>query len=332
MTALTGAVQNFGQLLAARVGVGVGEAGCSPPAHSMITDMYPPENRATALSTYSVGINIGIMFGILLGGVINQYFGWRWAFLVVGAPGILVALFVRMTVEEPPRGFSESKKVDAESVPFLRVLKFIAERKYLVHLSLASGLSALAGYGLTSWTASFFIRSHDMAAETAILSLWLSVGAGIFGGIGTFGFGYLSDKFGKGDKRWYMWMPAIAIFTCFPLVALTLLIEDKSTALFVQLFPSIFTTGYLGAALSVFHGAVEPRMRATASALFFLILNIVGLGFGTFIIGYVSDLLTPEYGVESLKYSMLFVISIACVWSATHFVLGAQDIKKRGLN
>ncbi len=332
MTALTGAVQNFWQLLAARIGVGVGEAGCSPPAHSMITDMYPPERRATALSTYSVGINIGIMFGILLGGVINQYFGWRWAFFVVGAPGLLVALFVRLTVEEPPRGFSEKKVVEAASVPFKRVLKFIMQRKYLVHLSIASGLSALAGYGLTSWTASFFIRSHDMGAETAILSVWLSVGAGIFGGIGTFGFGFLSDKFGTRDKRWYLWVPAIAILTCAPLTALTLLLEDKSTALVVQLLPSIFTTGYLGAALSVFHGAVEPRMRATASALFFLILNLVGLGFGTFIIGFVSDLLTPQYGINSLRYSMLLIVSIACVWSATHFVLGARDIKKQGLN
>ena len=340
MTVLTGVVQNFGQLLAARIGVGVGEAGCSPPAHSIITDMYPPEKRATALSTYSVGINIGIMFGILLGGIINQYLGWRWAFLVVGAPGILIALFFRFTVDEPPRGFSERKSVAADSAPepvpeavsFLKVLKFIAERKYLVHLSIASGLSALAGYGLTSWIASFFIRSHGMGDETAILGLWLSIGAGVFGGMGTFGFGYISDKFGKKDKRWYMWMPAIAILTCLPLTAITLLLEDRSAALWMQLLPSIFTTGYLGAALSVFHGAVEPRMRATASALFFLILNLIGLGFGTFIIGFVSDALAPQYGVESLRYSMLAVVSIACVWSALHFVLGARDIKNRRLN
>jgi predicted MFS family arabinose efflux permease len=332
MTVLTGAVQNFWHLLAARIGVGVGEAGCSPPAHSIITDMYPPEKRATALSTYSVGINIGIMFGILLGGVINQYFGWRWAFFVVGAPGLLVALFFRLTVDEPPRGFSEKKSVETKAVSFLQVLRFIAERKYLMHLSFAAGLSALAGYGLTSWTASFFIRSHGMGGETAILGLWLSIGAGIFGGIGTFGFGYLSDKFGKQDKRWYMWMPAIAILICLPMTALTLLVEEKSTALMVQLLPSMFTTGYLGAALSVFHGAVEPRMRATASALFFLILNIVGLGFGTFIIGFISDALTPQFGIESLRYSMLLVVSIACSWSALHFVLGARDIKRQGLD
>jgi predicted MFS family arabinose efflux permease len=332
MTVLTGAVQNFWQLLAARVGVGIGEAGCSPPAHSIITDMYPSEKRATALSTYSVGINIGIMFGILLGGVINQYFGWRWAFFVVGAPGLLVALFFRFTVDEPPRGFSDNKVVEAKAVPFLSVLKFITERKYLVHLSFAAGLSALAGYGLTSWTASFFIRSHGMGDETAILGLWLSIGAGVFGGIGTFGFGYLSDKFGKKDKRWYLWMPAIAILICLPMTALTLLVQEKSTALIVQLLPSMFTTGYLGAALSVFHGAVEPRMRATASALFFLILNIVGLGFGTFIIGFVSDVLAPQFGIESLRYSMLLVVSIACVWSALHFLLGARDIKRQGLN
>ena len=326
MTALSGLAANFVQLLLARIGVGVGEAGCSPPAHSMISDMYPPEQRATALSFYSVGINIGIMLGFLLGGVLNQYFGWRVAFFVVGAPGLILALWFRFGVEEPVRGFSENTTVDATSVAFSKVLKFIITKKYLVHLSFASAMSGMAGYGLSNWSASFFIRSHNM--PTAELGMWLALGVGLFGSIGTFGWGYLCDRYGKNDRRWYMWIPAIAILLTIPPLILTFTTESTRLALIFSLLPPAFTTCYLGSALAVFHGSVEPRMRATSSALFFLVLNIIGLGCGPTIIGAVSDFLAPQYGVDSLRYSMLTVIPIACIWASTHFFLAARAYKK----
>ncbi|NNC54535.1 MAG: MFS transporter, partial [Pseudomonadales bacterium] len=214
MTALSGMAGNFFQLLLARIGVGVGEAGCSPPAHSMISDMYPPRQRATALSFYSVGINIGIMVGFLLGGILNQYFGWRVAFIVVGAPGVLIALWFRFTVREPQRGWSERVEVDTAHVAFGRVVQFIWSHKYLVHISLGAAMSSMAGYSISSWSASFFIRSH--AVPTAELGAWLAVGVGIFGSIGTFGCGLLADKLGVQNKRFYMWVPAIAILCTIP--------------------------------------------------------------------------------------------------------------------
>lgn len=327
MTALSGAAANFIQLLLARMGVGIGEAGCSPPAHSMISDMYPPEQRATALSFYSVGINIGIMLGFLLGGVLNQYFGWRTAFLVVGAPGILIALWFRFGVEEPPRGWSEGTVIEATKVSFSEVVQFIVARKFLIHLSLAAAMSGMAGYGLTNWTASFYIRLHDM--PTAQLGVWLAAGVGLFGAAGTFGWGYLSDKLGAKDQRWYMWVPAIAILLTIPPMVAAFLVTDTTTSLIISLLPPAFTTGYLGASLAVFHGAVEPRMRATSSALFFLVLNIIGLGMGPTIIGAVSDWLTPQYGTDALRYALLAVIPTACIWAALHFLLASRDFHKR---
>lgn len=327
MTALSGMANNFVQLLLARIGVGIGESGCSPPAHSMISDMYPPEQRATALSFYSIGINIGIMLGFLLGGIINQYFGWRTAFFVVGAPGILIALWFYFTVAEPVRGWSEKKEVSTESVPFRDVLDSILKQRYLIHISAGAAMSALAGYALVNWTASFYIRVHQF--PTAELGAWLAAGVGIFGSIGTFGWGYLCDRFGKKDRRWYAWLPGIAILMTIPPVLFVFSTDNAHTGLMVNLVIGAFTTGYLGAALAVFHGAVLPRMRATASALFFLIINIVGLGIGPTLIGAVSDALAGSYGVDSLRYAILIVVPIACVWASLHFVLAARNMSQK---
>ena len=327
MTAISGLVVNYTQLLLARMGVGVGEAGCSPPAHSMISDMYPEESRATALSFYSIGINIGIMLGFILGGWINQVFGWRTAFIVVGAPGLLVALYVRLTVAEPIRGWSENKVVEHNSVPFMDVLRLIAKQRFLLHLCFAAGLSGFVGYALTNWMASFFIRSFNM--PTGELGVWLACGVGILGSIGTFGWGYLCDRFGQQDKRYYMWLPALAIFLAIIPIVLGFTSNNKTVALITLLFPAMFTTGYLGAVLALFHGAVEVGMRATTSALFFLALNIIGLGFGPTVVGAVSDVLSGQYGNESLRYAILFILPALCMWSAVHFLLAARAFTRQ---
>lgn len=326
MTVVSGMAGNYVQLLLARIGVGIGEAGCSPPAHSMISDIFPAEQRATALSTYSVGINIGIMFGFLLGGFLNEYYSWRVAFFVVGAPGLLIALIFKFTVAEPIRGWSESREVDSAATSFTQVLKFIFNQRSLIHLSIGASLAAFAGYALTNWSASYFIRSFSI--PTSELGIWLAAGVGFFGSIGTFGWGYLCDRFGRNDKRLYFWLPALAILIVLPLVVLIFSSSDAKTALIISLFPPMFTTGYLGAALAMFHGAVEPRMRATASALFFLVLNIIGLGLGPTFIGAVSDYLNPSYGDESLRYAMLAVLPVVCVWSAVHFYLAGRAWQK----
>ena len=177
MTAVSGAVQNYLQLLLARIGVGVGEAGGSPPSHSIISDIFPPDKRAGAMAFYSMGVNFGILFGFLFGGWLNEFFGWRVAFVVVGVPGILLAIVVRLTLRDPMRGLSEKHRASDEYVSFVEVVKLLWSRVSFRHLALACGLNAFAGYSTGSWTASFLIRSHAMT--TGELGTWLAMIMGL---------------------------------------------------------------------------------------------------------------------------------------------------------
>lgn len=324
MTAISGLVTNYIQLVLARIGVGIGEAGCSPPAHSMISDMYPPESRASALAFYSTGISIGVMLGYLLGGFINEHFGWRFAFFIVGLPGIAIALIVRFTIAEPIRGWSENMSGAVKDAPesLAKVIKFILERRFLVHIALGGGLAALGSYSVANWSPSYFIRSYGI--PTGELGIWLASAAGIFGGVGTFFWGVICDRFGKKDKRFYFWLPALAVGLAVIPITITYCATTLEAALLANLFVPFFTNGYLGAALAVFHSSVEPRMRATASALLFLVLNIVGLGCGPTLVGAISDWLNPTLGNESVRYAILYVVPAAFIWSALHFFLAGR--------
>ena len=198
MTALSGFTQNFWQLLMARIGVGVGEAGGSPPSHSMISDYYPVEQRGSALSFYSTGVYLGILFGFLIGGWINSEFGWRMAFFVVGVPGFLVALLVRLTIREPVRGGLEGRALEAPATfgETLRTLKGFGSFKLF---AVAAGLNAFSSYGIGNFTPSFLIRSHGFTSLEVGTSLALITGIG--GALGTYMGGVLADRYGTNDKR-----------------------------------------------------------------------------------------------------------------------------------
>ena len=214
MTAVSGFVQNFLQLLLARIGVGIGEAGGSPPSHSIISDIFGPRERASAIGFYSMGVSIGILFGFLAGGWLNEFFGWRVAFVVVGAPGILLAIFLRITVAEPVRGLNEKRQVSATPVPLSEVLALLWNRRSFRHMALGAGLNAFAGYSTSNWTASFMIRSHDMS--TGELGTWLALTIGLGGAVGVFCGGLLADRLSARDQRWYTWLPALTGFICVP--------------------------------------------------------------------------------------------------------------------
>ncbi len=325
MTAISGLMQNFWQLLLARIGVGVGEAGGSPPSHSMLSDIFPPEKRAGALGFYSTGVNIGILFGFLLGGWINEYFGWRWAFVVVGLPGVLLALIVRFTMAEPIRGLSENKQVTGESVPFGDVLRLLWARRAFRHMALGAALNAFAGYGVSNWMASFIIRSHGMS--TGELGTWLALIIGGGGALGVFFGGVLADKLGARDVRWYTWLPAVVGLAVLPLSAAVYLMDDPYTALLCLVIPGAMSNVYLGCTIATTHNLVGLRMRATASAVLFFILNIIGLGAGPWCVGMLSDFLEPSLGVESLRYAMLYLLPAVGFWSVCHFFFAGRYMK-----
>jgi len=321
MTAISGFVQNYAQLLAARIGVGVGEAGGSPPSHSIVSDIFPP-----ALAFYSTGVNLGILFGFLFGGWLNEFFGWRIAFMVVGIPGILLAILVRTTVREPVRGLMENSTASKVQVPFKEVITLLWKRKTFRHMAFACGLNAFAGYGTVNWLASFFIRSHEMS--TGELGTWLALSTGLFGAIGVLLGGILGDKLGKRDKRWYQWIPGLATITVVPFLLIVLLTGNQYVALVCAFIPGLLQNVYLGNSIATTHNLVGLRWRSTASAILFLVINIIGLGLGPFAVGFLSDMLAPSMGVESLRYSMAILLPTVMVWSSIHFYLASRTLRE----
>ncbi len=327
MTAISGFTQNYVQLLLARIGVGVGEAGGSPPSHSIISDIFPPEKRASAMGFYSTGVNIGILFGFLLGGWLNEFFGWRVAFIVVGIPGIFVALLVRATLAEPMRGLSENKHTAPEepSPSLGQTLSILWSRRSFRHMSFAAALNAFCGYSTASWTASFMIRSHSMS--TGELGTWLAMISGVGGAVGVIAGGILADKLALRDKRWYVWVPAAAGVISVPFMAAVYIADTAYIALLLSIIPGLLHNVYLGSTIATTHGLVGLRMRALSSAILFLILNIIGLGLGPLLVGMLSDLLQASEGAHSLRQAMLYLLPPIMAWSTIHFLLAARSLR-----
>lgn len=320
MTALSGMAQNFIQLLLARVGVGIGEAGGSPPAHSIISDYYEPEKRATALSIYSTGVYIGIGLGFLIGGVIAQNYGWRMALYALGIPGILYAVLVWFTIKEPIKGRMDTAVSDERELSFKEVVSKLLEKKTFIFLSLATGFQAFGNYAVGNWLAPFLGRSHGM--DLATIGITLGLIAAFGGGLGTFMGGYLTDKFAKKDVRWYFWLPALAILLNIPL-AVFVFFGGNIQAIIVVLVLSYFLSAlYLGPAIAVTHNLVSAKMRAFSSAVLFFVLNTIGLGFGPLIIGMLSDWLEPTYGTDALRWAFTCTFLTGIIAAILLFMAG----------
>ena len=321
MTALSGLAQNFLHLLVARIGVGIGEAGCSPPAHSIIADYYPPNKRATALGIYSLGIPLGILFGFIAGGWINEFFGWRAAFFIVGIPGLLLAIVVRTTVAEPPRGHAEGRTDTQVQPGTMETFRLLWSKRSFRHLAFGGALTAFVGYGVVTWMPSFLIRSHGM--ETGEIGTYLGLILGIPGGIGIVLGGYLADRFGAQDTRWYLWITSIALILGVPFSVAVYLSDSPYQAMLFLIVPIALGNFYQATSFSQTQGLVSLRMRAVAAAVLLFIINIIGLGLGPQLVGVLSDLLQPEFGVESLRYSLL-ICGFVNLWAALHFYLGGK--------
>lgn len=326
MTALSGLATNYWQLLLARVGVGVGEAGGSPPSHSMISDIFPPEKRASAIGFYSAGISIGILFGFLFGGWLNEFFGWRVAFFVVGVPGVILALVLYFTVPEPIRGLTENRVTSGDNPSMLTVFKLLLSRPSFIFMALGAAMNSFAGYSTANWVASFMIRTHQM--PTGELGTWLALIIGVGGAIGVFGSGVIADKLGKTDKRWYMWVAVCACVISIPFQISTFWVDDPYTALMCMVIPSILSNAYLGATIASVHSMVGLKMRAVSSALLFFILNIIGLGMGPTTVGLVSDMLVDQYSTDSLRYAMMYIVPTAMFVSGIFYLIASRFIRE----
>ncbi|MCP3984506.1 MAG: MFS transporter [bacterium] len=331
MTVLTGFARGFVELFLARVGVGIGEAGCSPPAHSLISDLFQPERRATALAVYSLGIPIGSAIGTFAGGWIDQLFDWRTAFIVVGLPGLLLALLVRFTLREPTRGYwdppAEPREEAGDRESALDVIRFLAGLRSFRHLAFAGSLHAFYGYGAGAFIPSFFRRLHDFGEQTGELGTWLAAIGITTGALGTFMGGWMSDRAARRDTRWYAWLPATATAIGVPFAFLFYLWPDGREALAIYALPAVLSGMYLGPTFAMTQALVPPQMRAVASAVLLFMLNMIGLGLGPLCVGTVSDLLEPRFGIESIRWALLGVVVTCASWSVLHYMLAARTLR-----
>jgi MFS family permease len=324
MTALCGLAANFWQLALARIGVGVGEAGSSPPSHSMIADMYPPAERAGAMGIFSLGINFGLMIGFLVGGWINQWYGWRMAFYTVGIPGLVLALLVRLTLREPPRGYAEGMQATpAEAPSFMAVVRHMLSSPSLRHIAAGATLASFVGYGVVLWLPTFLVRSHGL--QSGQIGTALAFLFGILGGVSTYTAGRLADRLGKHDVRWNVWIVSCAILLALPFVIFAYLAPDIYTAMWLSVVPALMAGAYLAPSFALNQSLVPVRMRSVASAILLFVVNIIGLGLGPQLVGFLSDLFQPAYGNESLRYALLS-LSLVNVWTAVHYFLAGRTL------
>jgi MFS family permease len=332
-TVACGMAQNFTQLAIARVVVGIGEAGGSPPSYSLISDYFPPKERGVGLAIYSLGVPIGSMVGAAVGGAVAATYGWRTAFIVVGLPGILMALIMLVLVREPKRGGLDplvNGAVAHDPAPPLMtaVAGFFANRT-LVLVAISSGLSAFVGYAMLNWNPPFLIRVKGMSLGE--VAAYYSLVLGITGMIGTFGAGWLVDRLSLRDRRWYSWVPAIAFTLTLPALAGLLWAPTWQLALLFLAVPALLNNMYLAPALTVVQNAVPPARRTMSGAILLFILNLVGLGGGPVYIGMISDHAKAEYGERSLMVGFTALFPIILLTIGAHLVAAASIARDKRL-
>jgi predicted MFS family arabinose efflux permease len=303
MTALCGLAQNFGQLLLARIGVGVGEAGCTPPAHSLISDIVPPERRASALAFYSLGIPVGTLLGMVIGGTLADHVGWRDAFVIVGLPGVAFALIVWFVLRDPRRAPVAARlKTPGEAavLPLREAVAEIMRSRAFVLLLVAGSAASFLAYGKTTWTTIFFQRTHELTPGQ--VGLWFGLLGGLAGMLGTWAGGYLADRFGALRRRHVLSAPAIGMALAVPLAIAAYQAPSWPLALALLFLPTVFNSLYYGPCYSAAQGLVPLRARAIAAASLLFFQNLIGLGLGPLFFGVLSDWLQPAYGADSVRY------------------------------
>jgi MFS family permease len=326
-TALCGFAVGFLTLIAARIGTAIGEAGGSPTSHSLISDYFTPQQRATALAVFALGVPLGSIIGNFASGWLNEYFSWRLVFIVAGMPGILFSLLVFLSVREPGKQkYGALVSPAPPPMPSLRIaLQYLWTQKSYVHMCLAAGLHSVVWYAGSTWNASFLIRSHGIGTGEAGSLIATFAVAGL---IGTFFGGYLADRLSTkyNDQRWYLWLPGISILIMVPFQFLAYLSEDLVTAVASFWVMTIFASTFFGPSYAVSQTLARPQIRALASSILIFVQTLIGLGIGPFLVGMLSDYLAPTLGTNSLRYAIV-VVGLVNLWSAYHYFLGSKSYR-----
>lgn len=320
-TALCGTATGVGQLFLYRLGVGVGEAGGVAPSYALIADYFPPKSRARALAVYSLGIPIGLAAGTMLGAYIASAIEWRTAFYIVGFAGIVLAPIFRLIVRDVPH-----RAAPAERTPLATVFPLLARKPAFWLMAIAAGCSSLTGYGLALWTPSVLIRSFhfDLITTGQFMGSLLLIG----GTIGVFAGGWFADRLGPADHGWYAKLPAIAWAITAPTFAAGMLFSGSPTlAWFLLLIPNALNILWLGPVTTAVQHLVPPHMRATASASFLLINNLIGLGVGPWLMGRLSDAMTATYAADALRNAAVLCLGFYVI-AAVLMLLAVKPLRR----
>lgn len=318
-TALCGMATSFWQLFAARLGVGVGEAGGVAPSYALIADYFPPRERARALAVYSLGIPLGAALGVMFGGYIAARVDWRTAFIAVGLAGVVIAPLFRLIVREPDRAPKSS-----QTTPLKAVFSMLAKKRSFWLLALGAASSSMLGYGFAFWFPQLLQRSFglDLVQTSQFYGGMLLLGgvAGVLGG------GMIGDRLGARDRGRFASIPALAFLLAVPLFAAGILSGSVALAFALFIVPQALAYVWLGPVITAVQHLVPAEMRATASASFLLINNLVGIGGGTFALGALSDALSSSYGDDALRVAML--IGLVCyLVAALLMALAAKHLR-----
>jgi predicted MFS family arabinose efflux permease len=321
-TGACGLATGFASLAIARMGVGVGEAGGAAPSYSIISDYFPPEERGVGLAIFSLGVPIGTMLGAASGGWIAAHYGWRAAFLALGAVGLVLAPILPMVVREPIRGRLDPPRDHQPAASVFATIQVFVRSPTLVLTALSAGLTAILIYGLLSWMPAYLIREHGMSLSQ--IASYYSVTAGITIGIGTLAGGYVVDKWASRRPRLYALIPGSAALLAMPFMSGLAHAQTWRDTLLFMAGPYVLLNCYLAPALTVIQNGVAANQRAAAGAIFLLVLNIIGLGCGPLLIGMASDHFTQVYGTQGLRlalsclapvFLLVFLVQLAAAWS-----------------
>lgn len=319
-TAVCGLAQNFWHLFLARMGVGIGEAGGVAPSYALISDFFPPARRARALAFFSLGIPIGSALGVFFGGWLATHLDWRSAFIIVGLAGIPAALLVRFGIKEPARGLFDSTdgSASAPAPPFLEVAATLFSKPSFWLLSFGAASGSILGYGLIFWLPSFFSRSFHLSL---IEVSWFYGSIVLIGGMaGTWLGGWLGDRTGPDNPGAYALVPAICFLGAAPCFAMGLFAPSLTIGWILFAIGQMLALAWLGPVIAAVQHIVPPNMRATASASFLFINNLIGIGFGIWFLGEMSDRMTAAHGEDALQYSILYGLAFYLLSSLIYFV------------
>lgn len=320
MTALCGAAVNFLTLFLARVGVGIGEAGTTPASLSIISDLFEKERRSLAMAIFSVGANVGMLAGFIVGGYVAVEYGWRHAFLIIGAPGVLVALVILATMREPQRGLADglAGTTSATRETLWSSARFLLSQPAYRNIVLGLSMMMFVATGVVAWLPSFLARSHGMQADEVGRLLGLALG--LAGPLGTVVLGgIVADRLSRRDIRWGMWLVGIGALVLCPAYLLVIAAPTGSLAIAAYFVPALFGIFFQGPTAALSQAVSPVSMRATSGALLLLIGNLIGLGLGPLAIGVLSDMLEPQFGQESLRYALLIAPAAAVIGAIFYF-------------